>query len=104
VLRSEANYFDPSADAVAYAAYREQGFRTESARSRAPIGASSSNGVQQRLKIPGAWWRPDHVDDILARRLLKANGLWDAYWNARRTRWRKNAVARAAAPVIRRAA
>jgi hypothetical protein len=43
VLRREANYFDPSADAVAYAAYREQGFRSESARSRAPIGASSSN-------------------------------------------------------------
>jgi hypothetical protein len=31
-------------------------------------------------------------------RLLKANGLWDAYWNARRTRWRPMQMAREAAP------
>jgi hypothetical protein len=41
VLRSEANYFERYADAVAYAAYREQGWSTESVRSRAPIGTSS---------------------------------------------------------------
>jgi hypothetical protein len=55
VLRREANYFDRNSDAVAYAAYREQGFSTASSE----VESAHRHVVRQRLKIPGAWWRPD---------------------------------------------
>ena len=100
VLRREANYFGRNANAVAYAAYRQQGWSTASSE----VESAHRHVVQQRLKIPGAWWRPDRVDDILALRMLKANGLWSAYWNARRTQWRQDAVARRTAPAVRRVA
>ena len=35
---------------------------------------------QKRMKLPGAWWRPDHVNPMLALRVLRANGLWNAFW------------------------
>ena len=44
--------------------------------------------VQVRLKISRAWWHPDHVDDILALRMLKANGWWDECWDTQRAAWR----------------
>jgi hypothetical protein len=34
--------------------------------------------AQQRLERPGAWWRVEHV---LALRILRINGDWDAYWD-----------------------
>jgi hypothetical protein len=47
--------------------------------------------VQARLKISGAWWHPDHVDDILTLRMLKANGWCNEHWETRRGAWRKRA-------------
>jgi len=44
------------------------------------------------LKIGGAWWHPDTVDDILALRMLKANGWWEEYWTEQRQRWRRRAA------------
>ena len=35
---------------------------------------------QKRMKLPGAWWHPDHVNPMLALRVLRANGLWNAFW------------------------
>lgn len=100
VLRREANYFDRNSDAVAYAAYREQGFSTASSE----VESAHRHVVQQRVKIPGAWWRPDQVDNVLSLRMLKANGLWDAYWKSRRNQWRNNATSLAAKPLNRHAA
>lgn len=100
VLRREANYFDRNADAVAYADYRELGWSTASSE----VESAHRHVVQHRLKIPGAWWRPDQVDNVLALRMLKANGLWDAYWRSCRNQWRLNAVTLAGKPVARRAA
>ena len=100
VLRIEANYFDRNGDAVAYATYRANGWSTASSE----VESSHRHVVQQRVKISGAWWRPDQVDHILALRMLKANGLWDAYWQYRRTRWRQDATLLAAQPVVRKAA
>jgi hypothetical protein len=99
VLRLEANYFDRNSDAVAYATYRRNGWSTASSE----VESAHRHVVQQRLKIPGAWWRPDQVDHILALRMLKANGLWQAYWEYRRTRWRHDAAVLAARPVVRKA-
>lgn len=100
VLRVEANYFERNSDAVAYAHYRNNGWSTASSE----VESAHRHVVQQRVKIPGAWWRPDQVDHILALRMLKANGLWDAYWQHRRKQWRENAALLATQPVIRRAA
>ena len=99
VLRLEANYFDRNSDAVAYATYRANGWSTASSE----VESGHRHVVQQRVKIPGAWWRPDQVDHILALRMLKANGLWEDYWNTCRTRWRQDAALLAPQPVVRKA-
>lgn len=50
-----------------------------------PIGSGEIESAhryiaQQRLKRPGAWWRTDKADHMLALRLNRANRQWDAYW------------------------
>jgi hypothetical protein len=86
-LRLEAAYFSRNQDAVAYASYRDQGWSTASSE----VESGHRHVVQARVKISGAWWHPDHVDDILALRMLKANGWWDEYWQTRRSGWRVRA-------------
>jgi hypothetical protein len=87
-LRLEAGYFERNHDAVAYAFYRDNGWSTASSE----IESGHRHVVQVRLKISGAWWDPDHVDDILALRMLKANGWWDEYWDTQRAAWRTRAA------------
>ncbi len=87
-LRLEANYFNRNQDAVAYADYRERGWSTASSE----VESSQGHVVQCRVKISGAWWHPDHVDDILALRMLKKNGWWDEYWDRQRETWRQRAA------------
>lgn len=53
--------------------------------SELPIGSGEIESahryiVQQRLKRPGAWWRPANADHMLALRLNRANRRWDEYW------------------------
>lgn len=36
--------------------------------------------IQPRLKIPGAWWKEENAESMLALRTLRANGDWEAYW------------------------
>jgi hypothetical protein len=86
-LRLAALYFERNADAVAYAEYRDQGWSTASSE----VESGHRQIVQARMKIAGAWWRPDTVDDILALRMLKANGWWEEYWTRQRQRWREHA-------------
>ena len=38
--------------------------------------------AQQRLKRAGAWWRVEHAEYMLALRINRRNGDWDAYWAA----------------------
>ncbi len=37
--------------------------------------------IQQRLKLPGAWWKATNVESMLALRVVRANGDWGKYWN-----------------------
>jgi hypothetical protein len=87
-LRREAAYFERNKDSVAYAEYRDRGWSTASSE----IESAHGDVVQQRLKIAGAWWHPDHVDDILALRMLRKNGWWDDYWGAQRCAWSERAT------------
>ena len=52
-----------------------------------PIGSGEIESAhryvaQQRLKRPGAWWRVDHAEHMLALRINRINGDWNAYWKA----------------------
>ena len=38
--------------------------------------------IQERLKIPGAWWKIDNADKMLALRVSRANGNWEKYWDS----------------------
>jgi hypothetical protein len=42
--------------------------------------APAKSKAQQRLKRPGAWWRVDHADYILALRINRRNGVLETYW------------------------
>ena len=50
-----------------------------------PIGSGEVESahryvIQDRLKLPGAWWKADNVDFMLALRVTRANEQWEAYW------------------------
>jgi Uncharacterised protein family (UPF0236) len=50
-----------------------------------PIGSGAIESahryvIQQRLKLPGAWWKADNVEPMLALRIVRANEDWDKYW------------------------
>ena len=88
VLRLAAGYFENNKDSVKYAAYREKKWSTASSE----VESANRHVVQVRLKISGAWWDPENVPNILALRMLKANGWWDEYWDDQRARWHHRAA------------
>lgn len=50
-----------------------------------PIGSGEIESahrfiIQARLKRPGAWWSPAHIETMLALRLNRANQEWETYW------------------------
>ncbi len=50
-----------------------------------PIGSGEIESghrfvIQERLKIPGAWWTEDNAACMLALRVVRCNGKWDDYW------------------------
>ena len=54
-----------------------------------PIGSGEIESshryvIQKRLKIAGAWWKPETVENMLSLRTLRANGDWNRYWNTQR--------------------
>lgn len=44
------------------------------------IESSHRHVIQARLKRPGAWWRAENAEKMLALRVQRANQEWDAYW------------------------
>ncbi|HBZ57160.1 MAG TPA: ISKra4 family transposase [Syntrophobacteraceae bacterium] len=52
-----------------------------------PIGSGEVESghryiIQDRLKRPGAWWKKENANSMLALRVLRANHGWDAYWDS----------------------
>jgi hypothetical protein len=52
-----------------------------------PIGSGEIESAhryvaQKRLKLPGAWWLVEHAEHMLALRINRLNGDWNAYWAA----------------------
>ena len=53
-----------------------------------PIGSGEIESAhryvaQKRLKLPGAWWRVEHAEHMLALRINRLNGDWEDYWASR---------------------
>lgn len=54
-----------------------------------PIGSGEIESahryvVQKRLKLAGAWWKEEQAANMLALRVTRANGDWEAYWERAR--------------------
>jgi hypothetical protein len=54
-----------------------------------PIGSGEVESghrsvIQARLKLPGAWWKEETAESMLALRTLRANDLWESYWREAR--------------------
>lgn len=50
-----------------------------------PIGSGEIESghryiIQERLKIPGAWWKIKNAKSMLALRVFRANDNWESYW------------------------
>lgn len=50
-----------------------------------PIGSGEIESahryvIQKRLKLAGAWWTLENIKQMLALRILRANGEWNDYW------------------------
>lgn len=51
-----------------------------------PIGSGEIESahryvIQERLKLPGAWWQEAHAQQMLALRTCRANQQWEGYWD-----------------------
>lgn len=51
-----------------------------------PIGSGEIESnhrsvIQKRLKIAGAWWKPETAENMLCLRTLRANNDWSRYWS-----------------------
>jgi hypothetical protein len=54
-----------------------------------PIGSGEIESghryvIQARLKRPGAWWKEENAEGMLALRVHRANGEWESYWQGQR--------------------
>lgn len=57
----------------------------EALEAELPIGSGEIESgnrsvVQKRLKIPGAWWKPETAEYMLSLRCMRMNGDWERYW------------------------
>lgn len=75
-VRKAHRYLSNRQDQVDYAGAIRQGRPTGSGE----IESAHRFVVQARLKKPGAWWKAENVDPMLALRLNRLNGGWEDYW------------------------
>ena len=47
------------------------------------IESSNKHVIQKRLKISGAWWKPETAEHMLCLRTLRINNDWNRYWHSR---------------------
>jgi hypothetical protein len=70
-----------------YISNREGQFDYKSAlEAGLPIGSGEIESahryvIQDRLKRPGAWWKTENAEHMLALRVLRANNDWNLYWD-----------------------
>ena len=69
------------------AARRKHLFYDEALAADLPTGSGEIESAhcyvaQQRLKRPGAWWKQEHAEYMLALRVTRINGDWETYWSS----------------------
>jgi hypothetical protein len=86
-LIEPVGYVDkPIRDFITYVDNRPLQFNYKAAiENGLPIGSGEIESahkslIQQRVKIPGAWWKIHNADDMVALRAMIANGHWENYW------------------------
>lgn len=97
VLRALESHLEPETSAVApvrscyrYLSNRREQLNYRDALAAAlPIGSGEIESahrhvVQARLKLAGAWWQRENAAKMLALRVARANGQWQAYWQQQR--------------------
>jgi hypothetical protein len=81
-----ANDHAPVRACVRYVSNRRQYLDYKGALEKGlPIGSGEVESahryiIQHRLKLPGAWWKAENVEPMLALRVVRANEDWDTYW------------------------
>ena len=75
-LRKLLNYIEKFNDNLDYPAYKKEG----TAMGSGEVESAHKSVPQARLKIPGAKWRKDHINPMLALRVIRANGWWNDFW------------------------
>jgi hypothetical protein len=78
-LRRLIGYIDRFRDAVNYNKFKADDY---------PIGSGEIESAhksipQKRLKVPGAGWKEESINPMLALRILRANEWWEDFWNKR---------------------
>ncbi|MBU53896.1 MAG: hypothetical protein CL920_34820 [Deltaproteobacteria bacterium] len=69
-------YIEKFKEGMSYKECKERGW---------PIGSGEVESAhryipQKRMKLPGAWWKKEHINPMLAMRVVRANGWWDSFW------------------------
>lgn len=80
-LEQLIEYLERFDDCVDYDAYEEAGWPTGSGE----VESAHKYLPQARLKLPGACWKVESINPMLAIRVIKKNGWWDKFWD-----WRVN--------------
>lgn len=81
-LRQLVSHVTRFRDAVHYARYRAEGLPSGSGE----VESAHRSIPQKRLKLPGACWRQETLNPMLALRVLRANGWWNDFWQTRASR------------------
>jgi hypothetical protein len=78
-LRQLIGYIEKFKEAVNYNKFKANDY---------PIGSGEIESAhksipQKRLKIPGAGWKEESINPMVALRILRANEWWENFWNQR---------------------
>jgi hypothetical protein len=76
-------YVNKFSAAIWYGYFRQKGWPTGSGK----IESSHRHVSQERLKIPGACWRLESINPMMALRIIKKNEWWNAFsaWRVQNT-------------------
>jgi hypothetical protein len=75
-IKDLQTYIENHKEQMAYDRFRAMGLDIGSGL----IESACKTVVQQRLKLAGARWKPQHAQRILSLRVCHLNGLWNTFW------------------------
>jgi len=75
-VRRAHRYLEKRRDQLDYQSALERGLPVGSGI----IESGHRHVLQARLKIPGAWWKPENAHAMAQLRTCRANGLWHTLW------------------------